>query len=122
MLTYQGVPQNPYLFEPTARKAYWRSRRLDKTNWKVKVHSIIGRKSPEVLSRLSYQAGATRISVRVTKLHTQERCKPGVSDYEKANSARKKQNVLNNTSSTKTIRESRVDNTKVCALVSQTAV
>jgi hypothetical protein len=39
--------------------AHGKSRSVNKTNWKVKVHSIIEEKNPEVLLRLSHQAGAT---------------------------------------------------------------
>jgi hypothetical protein len=53
---------------------------LSKANWKVKAHQLSG-ENPEVLSRLSRQAGVRKISVRITQLQSVEWVKPVNVDY-----------------------------------------
>ena len=82
-------------FNPIARLAHRKSRSLSKTYWKVKVHSVIERKIPEVLLRLSRQAGVKRVSTSITRLRNQNKGKPETEIPEKvglkkATSARKK--------------------------------
>jgi hypothetical protein len=49
-------------FFSIARLAHRKSRSLSKANWKVKAHQLSG-ENPEVLSRLSHQAGVMKISI-----------------------------------------------------------